>query len=199
MAYSITPDYSDCYITSEEKQIPLHKIILSARDPALNVADCKDIVLKHDHKYDDIMFAVGCIYTNSVLENDGVTCNKLLALQEFGNDVLMTKAFKLYVPTLEDICAYHHMFQEKYQYIYNIAIAYGLRSLVNSKNDKRNVVFVMPVSILKLVFPNKETLISESIACIREYIMEYINSKVNNCSGCMSIPSSFVYFLSILV
>lgn len=75
MVFSITPDYSDCYITSEEKQIPLHKIILSARDPALNVADCKDIVLKHDHKYDDIMFAVGCIYTNSVLENDGVTCN----------------------------------------------------------------------------------------------------------------------------
>lgn len=201
MAIPIISLFSDCYIACDGKSISLHKCVLNARAPAL-----KNCLLSYDriqlvgiHMYDDIMFAVKCIYANDVESNP--TLGQLRALEDFGNDELTTKALSRYAPTVKEINTYlaSDDVGGKHRYAYGQAIARSLRELVNTKHEDRNIIFDMAVPILKLAFSDEDSLTAEAITYIRTTCLKYMNAKMDENPYSMSTMSSIVYFMTLLV
>lgn len=202
MAISLTTPLSDCYVECEGKHIDLHKCILYARAPALRdllMNTGQKLDLFKDCKYDDVMFAVNCIYDNRVCAATGVTNNRIHILQMLGNGDLITQAISLYSPTMDDIEAYpNNTIEERYKDRYDDRIMGKLLTLMNTKSENRSVIFRMPADILKKTFPIAAFTV-ESASYIRAECTKYVNAMLKSDPQSMTIPSAYVYFMSLFL
>lgn len=203
MALPITNLFSDCYITCGTRTIPLHKIILATRAPALKSVVCSpiaNIALPRKHEHYDIVFAVKCIYNNDVLPEEPITREALLALEDFGNVELMKKAIGLYVPNVHDIDSYdRNMIDEKYRKDYDDAIVRSLRLFAENEKCDIYVVYRASTEFLTLAFPDKESLSPSTLARIKADCFQYMSEKLKDQPEFMTILSSYGYFMRMLM
>lgn len=203
MALPITTLFSDCHIKCVDtdcRKLSVHKYVLYARAPKVKIIEFVgySYVDFTKYMYDDVNYAVKCLYANDV--TTAPTCEQLQVLQKFGNNELMMKALSMYVPTADEILHYDGtQFGENYRQQYNNAIVNQLRTLMNSKSEHRDIAFSMDANILKLAFSDEDALTAESITYIRTECLKYMNKKLNDDPSVMSVASSIVYFMTILV